>query len=147
MKVSKDQVIEVLDKVFKSYPSFTYNVVESKTFDGLPMLKIFAHYGNIEINQVRGQYVQLVSLALWPWGLAPQVFGGNGGQHIYRKPDLSDPKEKYLAMKGIKIPFRSPKNEEKAILKAIENFFTRYVDTMKENKGNLMYQNLVGYVF
>jgi hypothetical protein len=102
---------------------------------------------DVLINNVRGQRPDVVSLAIHldDLELYVQGFGGNGGQHIYRKPNLEDAKEKYLAMKSIKIPFRKPKNEEGAILKAIEKFAQRWILTLKENKEKLCYHNLVNY--
>lgn len=101
------------------------------------------------INNVRGQLPQLVSLALWNWDdgleLKPQIFGGDGGQIIYRKPNMQDDREKYLAMKSVKIPFRKPKGELKFIYAAIERFCQNWVKTLKENRNELMYQDIVDY--
>ena len=77
--------------------------------------------------------------------LHPQVFGGNGGQSIYRKPDLNHPKEKYLAMARIKIPFRTPQPNETAVLKAIENFCIRYKQALAENFNELLWHDIVDY--
>ena len=102
---------------------------------------------DVLINNVRGQRPDVVSLSIHlnDLELYVQVFGGNGGQHIYRKPDLNHPREQFLAMKSVKIPFRQPKKEEGAILKAIERFAERWILTLKENKENLYYQHLVNY--
>jgi len=144
LAASIEQVKGILDSIFLG-SKFAYNVSESKTFDGKPMLKIWAAASDHEINNVRGQMVQLVSLALWPNELAPQVFGGSGGQRIYRKPNIEIREEKYLAMKGEKVPFKRPKNEPKAILSAIERFFKNYVATLRTHKDVLMYQDIVNY--
>jgi hypothetical protein len=99
------------------------------------------------INNVSGQRPDVVSLAIHldSLELYPQIFGGNGGQRIFRKPNLNDEKEKYLAMKSVKIPFRKPQNNETAILKAIKLFAERWVNVLKENRENLQYQNIVNY--
>jgi len=99
------------------------------------------------INGVAFQYPQFVSLSLdyKEMELTPQMYGGCGGQSIYRKPNSNDPKEKYLVMKSIKIPFRKPQKTEKAILNAIKNFAHRWLQALKDNKDVLMYQNIVNY--
>lgn len=102
---------------------------------------------DVLINNVRGQRPDVVSLAIHlnDLELYVQGFGGNGGQTIHRKPNLDDPKEKYLAMKGVRIPFRKPKNNEIAILKAIEKFAQNWIIALKENKDKLCYHHLVDY--
>ena len=99
------------------------------------------------INGVKFQYPQFVSLKLDinTMELKPQVFGGCGGQSIYRKPNMNDAKEKYLAMKNVKIPFRKPQQNEEAVLKAVKKFAERWVQTLKDNREVLMYQNYVDY--
>lgn len=140
---------EILEILMKTLPNgFTYNVQESKNFLGNgTYLKIWAAISNTNINNVTGQKPQIVSLMLdnTTLELHPQVFGGNGGQSIYRKPNLNDPKEKYLAMKSVKIPFRTPQKEKQKVLAAVERFFKNYLAALKENKENLMYQDLVNY--
>lgn len=58
---------------------------------------------------------------------------------------MTDLKEKYLAMQSIKIPFRQPKKEEKAILKAVEKFAINWLQALKDNQDKLTHQNLVNY--
>ena len=100
-----------------------------------------------KINDIDFQYPQFVSLRLdiETMELHPQVFGGSGGQFIYRKPDMNCPKEKFLAMKSLKIPFRKPQENEEAVLRAIKRFGENWVQALKDNKEVLMYQNYVDY--
>lgn len=76
-----------------------------------------------------------VSLALWYefQELKPQIYGGYGGQSFLRKPDLEDPKEKYLAFGRVKVPFRKPKFEEGKVYAAIGRFAQRYAALILEN--------------
>jgi hypothetical protein len=77
--------------------------------------------------------------------LRPQVFGGFGGRNIYREPDMSNPNEKYYAMISIKIPFRTPKPDEKSVLSAIKKFVENYKKLLKENVDTLTHQKMVNY--
>jgi hypothetical protein len=140
---------EIKEILNKNLPSDTYiQVSETRSyFDKQPEIKIVFAVSDYEINQVKGQFVQDVSLLLElsDMDLHPQIFGGNGGQCIYRKPNMDDPKEKYLAMKSVKIPFRKPKPELKFVYGAIERFAKNFVKAIQENKDVLMYQDLVDY--
>lgn len=142
----KTEILEILQKTLPI--GFCYNVQESKNCIGSgSYLKIWAAISEKNINNVTGQKPQIVSLMLdlTDLDLHPQVFGGNGGQCIYRKPNLEDRSERYLAMKSVKIPFRKPQPKKENILAAIERFFKAYLLALKENKENLMYQNIVNY--
>ena len=98
------------------------------------------------IHQVRGQMPQVVSLCVDDdLTLRTQVFGGNGGGCIYRKPNTEIREEKYLYMKSVKVPFRQPKKELKFIVNAVSNFCDNYVKTLRENIDTLMYQDIVDY--
>jgi hypothetical protein len=107
-------------------------------------VKIAIAASNAQIHDVDGQYPQMVSLKLnlQDLELSVQVYGGMGGQRIYRKPDAD---HQFYAMQGIKIPFRMPKKEEGAVLRAIEKFAQNWTSAMKENREVLMHQNLVNY--
>ena len=97
--------------------------------------KIFWHVRSKgTINNVSGQYPFIASLYLNPekMELYPQIFGGNGGNIIYRAIDKNNPKEKYNALGTEKIPFRKPKNTEEAVLKAITVFAARYLIVLKD---------------
>ena len=83
----KTKVLEVLNSVL---PKETYiKVVEAVSWTKEPYLKILIAMSDKEINRVRMQHPQLVSLALnlETMELSPQVFGGCGGQSIYRMVD------------------------------------------------------------
>lgn len=138
-----------IEKILRDVlPSKTHIIVKDiKSIFGAPQIMIAFAVSDYNINGVSGQKVQIVSLILNvdDMELYPQVFGGNGGQRIYRKPNLDDDKEKYLAMKSIKIPFRKPKQEEKFVLSAIKRFAENWLVAIKENKENLMYRDLVDY--
>ena len=77
--------------------------------------------------------------------LHPQIFGGNGGQCIYRQPNKEDAKEKYLAMKSVKIPFRKPTQTPEKIKECISKFIDNYIKILKENKEVLRYKEIVNY--
>ncbi|MFW5847885.1 MAG: hypothetical protein ACOCVF_03115 [bacterium] len=140
----KQQIEKVLGKVLKRE---NFQVNDRKSIFGEKQIAIEIFASTFEINNVKGQRPQMVSLLLDlnSKELRPQVFGGNGGQHIFRLPDMDNPKEKYLAMKSVKIPFRKPKNNDAAILNAIEKFATRWIETLKENRKVLKYQDIVDY--
>jgi len=92
-----------------------------------PYIRIMFAANDHAINGVRGQFPQCVSLLLSvnSLELQTQVYGGNGGGVIYRKPNMEDRKEKYLAMKNVKIPFRKPLKTEEAVLKAIQTLLPK----------------------
>ena len=139
---------KVLDVLKKTLPSKSHIIVKTRQhFDKSYYLKIMFAVSNVEINSVSEQYPQVVSLRLDldTMELQTQVFGCMGGQNIYRRPNKEDPKERFLAMKSIKIPFRKPKPEEKFVLSAIERFAQNWLTAIKENKSVLMYQGIVDY--
>lgn len=143
------ELIEQVKTTIKNVvPSQTVvEVKERKNFFGGKYLMIFFYPESKTIHGVQGQYPQVVSLCLNfdDMELKPQVYGGNGGQCIYREPDRNHPREKYLAMASIKIPFRKPKPELKFIIPAIERFASNWVVLLKENKDKLKYQDYVNY--
>ena len=144
----KELILEVLNNKFSKYNGFVYSVTEHKNgFTGGQYLKIWIACSDVNINNVAGQKVQAVSLCLElnTMDLYPQIYGGMGGQCIYRLPNLNDPSEKFLAMKSVKIPFRKPKPEEKNILDAVSKFCDNYIKALEINIDVLMYQNLVDY--
>jgi len=140
-----EKIEAILNEVL---PAKAYRLVaNTKSIFGDPQIKIVIAVSDYQINGVKGQLVQVVSLLLWlnDMEIYPQVFGGNGGQFIFRKPNMNDPKEKYLAMKSIKIPFRKPKQEENFVLGAIKRFAENWVRLLRENREELMYQEYVNY--
>ena len=140
-----NKIKNILDGVL---PKAAFRIVsEGKNCFGGNYIKIAFAVSDYDINGVSGQKVQSVSLNLDinTLELYPQCFGGNGGQSIYRKPNLNDPTEKFLAMKSVKIPFRKPKPNEENVLSTIKKFAENWVKTLKENRSELMYQHLVNY--
>jgi hypothetical protein len=137
-----------IETILKSVlPQQTY--IEVDTYKGFAgtYTKIMFAAADVLINNVRGQRPQAVSLSLLidEMELTVQCYGGNGGQHIYRNPNLEDPKEKYLAMKSVKIPFRKPQPNEVAIEKAIIKFAQNWLKALNENKQELRYKDIVDY--
>lgn len=148
--INVPQLIETIKTtISKVVPRGTVIEVKEKQnyFGGGKYLMIFFYPESKTIHGVQGQYPQVVSLCLNfdDMELKPQVYGGNGGQCIYREPDRNHPREKYLAMASIKIPFRKPKPELKFIIPAIERFASNWVVLLKENKDKLKYQDYVNY--
>lgn len=123
--------------------------IEVRPYKGISFdyIKIFFASSEININNVQGQKPDAVSLrlCLHDMDLGLQVFSGNGGCFVYRDPILTDPKEQYLAMKGIKVSFRTPQRNEIAVTKAIQKFAFNWVETLKANKEVLRYRNIVDY--
>jgi hypothetical protein len=139
------KILEVLKKVL---PSKTHIIVkEWKSFYGGKFIKIMFAPSSVELHRITEQFPQVVSLILdmETMELKPQIFGGMGGQTIYRKPNKDVQNEMYLAMKSVKIPFRTPKKEETKVIECIERFGKNWVEALKENKDVLMYQNIVDY--
>ena len=122
-------------------------VQESKSSFGGDYIKIAFSAKDFNINGVSGQKPQIVSLVFYPdrMELKPQVFGGNGGRTIFRKPNLEDSREKYLCMKSVVLPFRTPKPEKEAVLRAVKKFAENWLLTLRENRDVLMYQEYVDY--
>ena len=131
-------------------PKFATKVTERKKFLGNDTyLAIFiASTFDKTINNVELQYPDFISLTLNnKLELEFQGFGGCGGQMIYRNIDKTNDSEKYLAMKGEKIPFRKPQTNEKAVLSAIEKVCDKYIEALKDiqKRGLLRYTDLVDY--
>lgn len=137
--ITVEKVHEVLQKVV---PEFIFAATERTAFEGSKYLKIW-----IAARGINGNEVQPVSLSLnlISLELKPQGYAGNGGQCIYREPNKTDPKEQYLAMKSVKIPFRSPACNEKDVLAAIQRFAANYKKTLIENKDVLKGRELLNF--
>jgi len=141
----KVKIEQILDKVV---PSFYKGVsIQKNIFDTGNNIRIFIAASDYKINGVSGQLPQVVSLSLdlSDMDLHPQVYGGNGGQRIDREKDMNDPNEKFFAFSTIKIPFRTPQPNEKAVLDAIKRFAENYKKTLAENREVLLYQDIVDY--
>lgn len=142
--ITPEKITDILKKVL---PGFYVSVSEHKqTFGGNYLAIAMAASGH-NINGEGGQKVQVVSLGLdlKTLELNTQVYGGNGGGCIYREPNTENPKERFLAMKSVKVPFRRPVCNEKDVLAAIERFAVNYKNTLIENRLVLKYQDLVNY--
>lgn len=144
----KDKVTQILKNTLPE--GVHYEVEEYNTSIGKEQsLLIIIAANDYEINRVKDQNPQRVCLN---WNLItnelePLNFGGMGGQSINRKPNLNDDSEKHLAMKSVKVPFRRPRPETEKILKAIERFAQNWLKTLRENKKDLMYNDIVDYSF
>ncbi len=146
METLQAEITELLQK--KLGNKFVYNVSKKTHYFGSgEYLQIWIACSLININDVSGQKPQVVSLSLElpSLELHPQVFGGNGGQAIYREPNLDDPKEKYLAMKSVKIPFRKPQPTKEKVKECIGKFVDNYLKVLRENIKVLKYRELVDY--
>ena len=131
----KEQITALIKSIA---PNCHLEIVDRAGFGG-DYTRITIAASNYEINRVKGQYPACVSLCLSAGGLTSQIFGGMGGDCIYRLPDKNDPKEKYLALSRVKIPFRKVKNESKFVLPAIERFVTAWKKAIQENIARAPY--------
>lgn len=148
--INVPQLIETIKTtISKVVPRGTVIEVKEKQnyFGGGKYLMIGFYPESKPVNGVRGQYPELFSLCLNfdDMELTTQMYGGCGGQIIYRNPDKNHPQEKYLALVGIKVPFRKPKPELKFIIPAIERFASNWVKLIRENKDQLAHQDYVNY--
>jgi len=109
-----------------------------------PYIHILFSPNEYEINRVKGQYPQVVSLYLNVGDMELQVshHGGLGGRNINVKPSST-----IYYCENVKVPFRTPQKNEKNVMSAIEKFATNYLKIMKENKFRLMYTEYVDYSF
>ena len=128
---------------------FKYVAQSRSAIDKNPLLKIAFGPSSHDINGIRGQKPELMSFALWYeyQELAPQHFGGSGGRAFHIKPDPDNPAEKYLAYASVKVPFRKPKWNEKAVYGALERFCQRYVQLLRENAERLPHKQHGDYSF
>lgn len=126
-EITPEKIVSLLEKTL---PGFYVNAEQYNGFGG-DYIKI-----SIAANAEKVMRVTL-SLNLKDLDLTPQQYGGSGGQWIYRDIDPNDPKEKYLAMKSVKIPFRTPAKNEKDVLRGIELFAINYKKTLIQYKDVL----------
>ncbi len=140
----KKEIEGILDR---ELPNFSKGVKEYNGFGtNNDHLKIWFACSSTNINNVEGQKVQICSFMLTTkFELNPQIFGGCGGRSIYRLPNREIDSEKYLAMKSIILPFRTPKKEFSNVSQALIKFCRTYKQALKDNIENLCYQNLVNY--
>ena len=140
---------EIKNKLVNLLPKKTHvQVWVNKTFYGDSYyIGIMFSVTDYEINGVKDQHCQNVSLKLNcnTMELTPQIFGGEGGQCIYRKPNIENYRESFLCMKSVKVPFKQPKKELRFVLSAIERFAKNWIETLKQHRKVLMYQEYVNY--
>ena len=136
--------LEILFKavITNTLPSFYSEVITRKHFDDNEYIKIVIACSNYEIHKVSGQYPQCVSLMydITLQELTIQIFGCMGGNRIFIIPQNNE----NLAMQSVKIPFRIARSEKSAI-EALKKFCQKYLETLKDNKNILMYQQYVNY--
>lgn len=144
----QQQVRQSIKKVLPK--SFNIMVQKRKSCFGNPYLGIGVSPSFHEINRVKGQYPQYVSLSLdlVTLELEGQHYACMGGTSFHRniRPDLF-PKEKYLAMSSVKVPFRKPKKDLKSVISALERFFERYLNLLKEWGEDLRHKEHGDYSF
>lgn len=134
--------VEELLKI--ALPGFHILVSEWKGSFSYNYLKIVIGAADKDKKVVSIQSVSL-SLNLKNLELQPQIYGGEGGQSIYRDINPEDPRERFLAMARIKIPFRRPACNEKDVLAAIERFAVNYKKALIENKDVLKARERINY--
>jgi hypothetical protein len=134
--------------------SVTFQVNEGKNCLGgntYWAIRIYTAFKNGRtINDVRGQFANHISLNLDDsLQLSFQVFGGMGGQRVYRNIDTTNEKERFYAMVGEKIPFRTPQKIEGKVLESLTKVCQRYIETLQNIKGRglLRHVNEVDYSF
>ncbi len=139
---------EITSILYDKLPNFHREVdVRNWRLGGGEFIKIGISASTYEINGVAKQYPQYVTLMLdlKTLELKPFPFGGMGGGSIDLVPNSADPSERYLAIKSIKVPFRKPQPNEKAVLSAIERFAENYLKLLQQYRDRLTQQAFVDY--
>jgi len=135
-------IISIIQEVL---PNFWHSV-EPYTFWGQTSLAIKIAAKDYLINGVQGQRPQAVSMRLSEqMELSVQVYGGCGGNWVYRNINPDNPKERFNAMASEKVPFRTPQKNEKAVLNAVRKFCENYRQILISHKEVLKYQDIVNY--
>ena len=138
----KQDFLKILDKTLAG---FHYSVQERKNCFGGEFLAINIATSDYAINNVRGQFYNNISMSLdSDLELKFQIYGGNGGQSIYRTIDPNIEREKYLALSHEKISYRTPQKNKEAVLKAFQKVCERYIETLINinDRGLLRSDNL-----
>jgi len=139
---------KIEDILYKKLPNFNIEAdVRKWRLGGGEYIKIGISASTYEINGVAKQYPQYVTLMLdlKTLVLNPFPFGGMGGGSIHLVPNSAEPSERYLAIKSIKVPFRKPQPNEKAVLSAIERFAENYLKLLQQYRDRLTQQAFVDY--
>lgn len=145
METLRDKIEKIVKETLPE--SFHITVSQHEGIFNGEYIKIVMAVSDYQINSVKGQFPQVVSMCLEidTMELKTQIYGGMGGQCITRKVNKNDPKESWLAMKSIKVPFRTPKKEEKFVLAAIKKFAENFYTSLVENVEVLTGQEYVDY--
>lgn len=139
-----EKILNLLNSII---PAAHIIVAERKSCFGGNYLKIMFAASDKLISNVPGQFPGCVSLNLnlESLELETQIFGGMGGQTLFRLPDKNDPKEQFLAYSSVRIPFRKPKKEEKNVLAAIEKFAQNWKLAIRENLDRIPHRELADW--
>lgn len=124
----------------QALPESFFKEVRLRKILGSKSISIMASPGSTNGERFRHE---MVSLSLdfyerYPIQLRPQVFGGYGGQSFIAKAEPGSKAYRLGNYDSVIIPFRKPKSEEKAILRAVERFFKRYLQALKDNAHRLI---------
>ena len=145
LKNDATMLLELTKILDNTLSGFYYSVTERKNCFGGEFIAINIATSDYAINGVRGQFYNNISMSLYPdFELKFQIYGGNGGQCIYRTIDPKIEKEKYLALSREKITFRTPQKNKEAVLKAFQKVCERYIETLIKinDRGLLRSENL-----
>jgi hypothetical protein len=125
----------------KEFPYFyvSYNRYE---FMGRRYFHLLIAPSNYLINMVQGQYAGS-QIVVVDENLEMTIHDGAGG--IYREVDKNNPSEKMYAMIRLRVPFRRPKPEEGAVLRAHERFLKAYRKVLEDNVDVLRHKDEVDY--
>jgi hypothetical protein len=126
-----EMVIELTNILDNTLSGFYYTVTERKNCFNGAFIAVNIATSDYCINQVRGQFHNNISMSLSSdYELIFQVYGGNGGQRIYRSIDPNIEREKHLALGSEKISFRTPQKNKEAVLRAFQKVCDRYFETL-----------------
>lgn len=124
----------------------THKLGDRFKYQVTPWNGMSSQYLKIAISPDGLRSMQCVSLSLSEdLELKPQIYGGEGGNSIYREPNKEDAKEKYLAMKSVTVPFRKPQQNKDAVLRCIDRFADAYIKTLTDNRDKLCYRDVIDF--
>jgi hypothetical protein len=135
MQELKKEIENILETELKGF----YYDVEIDNSYGLPIRK-YMYFVNVKIAyQPNEKYDHLVKFSLRE---DLYLFINNGG-NIWHLEDTTK-NRKYEGQSHQKIPFRTPKKEKKAVLKAIKNICQKYKSILKDiaSRGLLLSEDL-----
>jgi len=122
-------------------------IIKEKQCLGSSYIAIHIAASDYLINDVRGQFPAHVSLSFDPktLELGVQIFGGMGGQSIYRNIDPTIDKERHNVLGRIRLPFRRPMANPEAIKRAISKFAENWKKAIKDNMELMRFIDKVDY--